>query len=114
MATAASGRPWPRIHGPCHEINGKTQKKNIRGGRTEIKRDQAIVKRYNRTLPKRLFGHQYAVEMLLPESQRYFERVARLSALVSALSGEVTRLTGKKTRCGHQRKGRLFQTLYSL
>ena len=27
MATAASGRPWPRIHGPCHERNGKTQKK---------------------------------------------------------------------------------------
>ena len=73
-----------------------THKKNIRSGRTEIHRDQAIVKRYNRTLAKRLFGHQYAVEMRLPESQRYSEWVARLPALVSALSGEVTRLTGKK------------------
>ena len=54
------------------------------------------MKGYNRTLPKRLFGHQYAVETLFPESQRYSEWVARLSALVSALSGEVTRLTGKK------------------
>ena len=69
MATAASGRPWSRSHWPCHERNGKTQKKkkNIRGGRTKIHLDQAVVKRYNRTLAMRL-GHQYAVEMLLPES----------------------------------------------
>ena len=72
------------------------EKKNIRSGRTEIHQDQAIVKRYNRTLAKRLFGHQCAVEMRLPESQRYSEWVARLPALISALSGEVTRLTGKK------------------
>ena len=95
IATAASGRPWPRIYGPCHERNGKTQKKHSRG-RTEIHRDQAIVKRYNCTLAKRLLGHQYAVEMLLPEGQRYSEWVARLTALASALSGEVTRVTGKK------------------
>ena len=45
----------------------KKKKKNIRGGRTKIHLDQAVVKRYNRTLAMRL-GHQYAVEMLLPES----------------------------------------------
>ena len=39
-------------------------------GRTEIHRDQAIDERFNRTLAERLFGHQYAVEMLLPEGQR--------------------------------------------
>ena len=54
------------------------------------------MKRYNCTLAKRLLGHQYAVEMLLPESQRYSEWVARLPALASALSGEVARVTGKK------------------
>ena len=62
----------------------------------EIHRDQGIVKRYNRILAKRLFGHQYAVEMRLPQSHRYSEWVVWLPASVSALSGEVTRLTGKK------------------
>ena len=71
-------------------------KTNIRRGRMEIHRDQAIVKRYNRILAKRLFGHQYAVEMRLPQSHRYSEWVVWLPASVSALSGEVTRLTGKK------------------
>ena len=71
-------------------------KTNIRRGRTKIHRDQAMVKRYNRTLAKRLFGHQYGVEMQPPESQRYSEWVVRLPVLVSPLSGEVTRLTGKK------------------
>ena len=71
-------------------------KTNIRRGRTRIHRDQAMVKRYNRTLAKRLFGHQYGVEMQPPESQRYSEWVVRLPVLVSALSGEVTCLTGKK------------------
>ena len=41
----------------------------IRRGRAETHRDQAIVERFNRTLAERLFGHQYAVEMLLPEGQ---------------------------------------------
>ena len=36
---------------------------------TEIHRDQAIVQRFNSTLAERLFGHQYAVEMLLPEGR---------------------------------------------
>ena len=42
----------------------------IRRGRVDIHRDQAIVERFNRTLAERSFGHQYAVEMLLPEGQR--------------------------------------------
>ena len=45
----------------------------IRRGRTEIHRDQAIVERFNSTLAQRLFGHQYAVEMLLPEGKRSTE-----------------------------------------
>ena len=69
-------------------------KTNIRRGRTETHRDQAIVKRYNRILAKCLLGHQYAVEMRPPESQRYSEWVVRLPLLISALSGEVNRLTG--------------------
>jgi len=48
----------------------KSHKTYIRRRRTEIHRDQAIVERFNGTLAERLFGHQYAVEMLLPEGQR--------------------------------------------
>jgi len=48
----------------------ESHKTYIRRGRTEIHRDQAIVERFNRTLAERLFGHQYAVEMLLPEGHR--------------------------------------------
>ena len=68
----------------------------IRRGRTEIHRDQGIVERFNRTLAERLFGHQYAVEMLLPEGKRSTEWVKRLPDVVNALNNEVTRLTGKK------------------
>ena len=68
----------------------------IRRGRTEIHRDQAIVERFNRTLAERLFGHQYAVEMLLPEGTRSTEWVKRLPDVVSALNNEVTSLIGKK------------------
>ena len=66
----------------------------IRRGRTEIHRDQAIVKRFNRTLAERLFGHQYAVEML--HAGRSTVWVKRLPDVVNALNNEVTRLTGKK------------------
>ena len=66
----------------------------IRRGRTEIHRDQAIVERFNRTLAERLFGHQYAVEML--HAGRSTEWVKRLPDVVNALNNEVTRLTGKK------------------
>ena len=74
----------------------ENHKKYIRRGRTEIHRDQAIVERFNRTLAERLFGHQYAVEMLLPEGQRSTAWVKRLPDVVSALNNEVTSLTGKK------------------
>ena len=57
---------------------------------------EAIVERFNRTLAERLFGHQYGVEMRLPENKRSTEWVARLPATISALNKEVTRLTGQK------------------
>ena len=68
----------------------------IRRRRVDIYRDQAIVKRFNRTLAERLFGHQYAVEMRLPEGQRSTAWVKRLPEVVSALNNEVTSLIGKK------------------
>ena len=77
----------------------------IRRGRTEIHRDQAIVERFNRTLAERLFGHQYAVEMLLPEGKQSTEWVKRLPDVVSALNNEVTSLIGKKkNRCCNKEK----------
>ena len=69
-------------------------KTNIRRRRTEIHLDLAIVERLNRA--ERLSRQQCAVEMGLPEGQRSSERVVRLPAVVSALNGEVTRLTGRK------------------
>jgi len=53
------------------------------------------VERFNRTLAERLFGHQYAVEMLLPSGQRSTAWIKRLPDVVAALNGEVTRLIGK-------------------
>ena len=60
---------WPQMLqvDPAREFMGAVTKEiekhktYIRRGRTEIHRDQAIVKRFNRTLAERLFGHQYAV-----------------------------------------------------
>ena len=72
--------------------NNKTA---IRGGRTEMHRDQAIVERFNRTLAERLFGYQYAVEMNIKQTnnnKRSTEWVKRLPEVVSALNNEVTRL----------------------
>ena len=74
----------------------ENHKTYIRRGGTEIHRDQAIVERFNRTLAERLFGHQYAVQMLLLEGQRSTARVKRLPDVVSALNNEVTHLTGKR------------------
>ena len=68
----------------------------IRRRRVDIHRDQVIVERFNRTLAKCLFGHQYAMEMRLPEGQRSTAWVKRLPEVVSALNNEVTRLIGKK------------------
>jgi len=64
-------------------------------GRVDVHHDQAIVERFNRTLAEHLFGHQYAVEMLLPEGQRSTAWVKRLPEVVLALN-EVTSLIGKK------------------
>ena len=95
---------WPQMLqvDPGREFMGAVTKEMekdktyIRRGRTEIHRDQAIVERFNRTLAESLFGHQYAVEMLLPEGRRSTEWVKRFPDVVSALNNEVTRLTGKK------------------
>ena len=78
----------------------------VRRGRVDIHRDQAIVERFNRTPAECLFGHQYGVEMRLPEGQRSTEWVARLPAVVSALNNELTRLTGKEP--AKQSKKKLF------
>ena len=95
---------WPEILqvDPGREFMGAVTKEMekhkayIRRGRAEIHRDQAIVERFNHTLAERLFRHQYAVEMRLPEGQRSTAWVKRLPEVVSALNNEVTRLTGKR------------------
>ena len=95
---------WPQMLqvDPGREFMGGVTKEMdkhktfIRRGRTEIHRDQAIVERFDRTLAERLFGHQYAVEMLLPEGKQSTEWVTRLPDVVNALNNEVTSLIGKK------------------
>jgi len=79
----------------CATKEMDSHKTYIYRGRAEIHRDQAIVERFNRTLAERLFGHQYAVEMLLPEGKRSTAWVKRLPDVVKALNNEVTSLTGK-------------------
>jgi len=88
-------------------------KTNIRRGRTEIDRDQAIVERFNRTLAERLFGHQYAVEMRIPEGQRSSAWLKRLPEVVSALNNGVTRLIWKNL-LKRSKKQRLLQNLLAL
>ena len=95
---------WPNMLqvDPGREFMGAVTKEMekhktyIGRGRTEIHRDQGIVERFNRTLAERLFVHQYAVEMLLPEGKRSTEWVKRLPDVVAALNNEVTSLIGKK------------------
>ena len=95
---------WPKLLqvDPGREfmgaVNQLLSKHNVevRRGRVDMHRDQAIVERFNRTLAERLFGHQYGVEMRLPDDKRSTEWVARLPAVISALNKEVTRLTGQK------------------
>ena len=95
---------WPQMLqvDPGREFMGSVSKEMeshktyIRCGRTEIHRDQAIIERFNRTLAERSFGHQYAVEMLLPEGQRSTAWVKRVLDVVRALNNEVTSLIGKK------------------
>ena len=82
---------------------------SVRRGRVDVHRDQGIVERFNRTLAERLFGHQYAQEMLFhaaqaPATAQSSEWVARLPAVVAALNGEVTRLIGKRPSEAIRRK----------
>ena len=95
---------WPELLqvDPGREFMGavtkemENHKTYIRRGRVDIHRDQAIVERFNRTLAERLFGHQYAVEMRMPEGQRSTAWVKRLPEVVAALNNEVTSLIGQK------------------
>ena len=91
---------WPKLLqvDPGCEFMGAVNQHNVevRRGRVDIHRDQAIVERFNRTLAERLFGHQDAVEMRLPEGQRSTAWVKQLPEVVTALNNEVTSLTGKK------------------
>ena len=95
---------WPQLLqvDPGREFMGavtkemENHKTYIRRGRVDIHRDQAIVERFNRTLAERLFGHQYAVEMRMPEGQRSTAWVKRLPEVVAALNNEVTSLIGQK------------------
>src|SRR6218665_1695686 len=71
----------------------------VRRGRVGSHREQGIVERFNRTLAERLFGAQYAQELLLAarkSSERSAEWGRALPEVVAAVNGEETRLLGKK------------------
>jgi len=100
---------WPRLLqvDPGREFMGAVNQLlakhnvSVRRGRVDTHRDQGIVERFNRTLAERLFGAQYAQELLLAargSSERSSEWVRALSDVVAALNDEVTRLTGKKPK----------------
>ena len=97
---------WPKLLqvDPGREFMGEVSRLlaghgvSIRRGRVEIHRDQGIVERWNRTLAERLFGHQYAQELLMNPGEQSREWVRRLPAVVAAMNGEVTRLTGKRPK----------------
>jgi hypothetical protein len=107
---------WPRLLqvDPGREFMGAVSQLlakhhvKVRRGRVDIHRDQAIVERFNRTLAERLFGHQYAQELLMMSrgttGARSREWVKRLPEVVVALNNEVTRLTGIKPVDGIKRK----------
>ena len=77
---------WPKLLqvDPGREfmdaVNQLLSKHNVevRRGPVDIHRDQTIVERFNRIPAERLFGHQYGVEMRLPDDKRSTEWVARL------------------------------------
>ena len=95
---------WPKLLqvDPGQEFMGAVSKVlakhgvSVGRGRVDIHRDQGIVERFNRTLAERLFGHQYAQEMSIPEGVTSTEWVKRLPAVVATQNGKVTRLTGEK------------------
>ena len=94
---------WPNLLqvDPGKEFRGVVEtlftkhKVKIRRGIVNNHKSQAIVERFNRTLAERLFGVQYAKEMLNPE-QRCTEWVRILPQVVAAINNEPTRLTGEK------------------
>lgn len=98
---------WPKVLqvDPGREFMGKVNELmkshnvDIRRGEKGLHRAQGIVERFNRTLAERLFGHQYAQEILLEargKNVRSREWVNRLPDVVKALNNEPTRLTGLK------------------
>ena len=97
---------WPKLLqvDPGREFMGSVSqllakhRVEVRRGRVDIHRDQGVVERFNRTLAERLFGHQQAQELLMNPGERSREWVKRLPAVIAALNGEVTRLTGKRPR----------------
>ena len=109
---------WPQMLqvDPSREFMGsvtkemESHKTYIRRGCTEIHRDQAIVERFNRTLSERLFGHQYAVEMFLPEGRRSTASVKRLPDVFRALNNAVTSLIGKKPAVAIKEKAVALKT----
>ena len=73
---------WPRLLqvDPGREFMGAVSQLlakhsvSVRRGRVDVHRDQGVVERFNRTLAERLFGHQYAQEMLLAQRAPSGER----------------------------------------
>ena len=101
------GLTWPKLLqvDPGREFMGAVNKLmdshnvEIRRGIKGLHRAQGIVERFNRTLAQRLFGHQYAQEILLEargKDVRSREWVARLPDVIKALNDEPTRLIGMK------------------
>ena len=97
---------WPKLLqvDPGREFMGafkpllKKHDVQVRRGEVGNHRQQGIVERFNRTLAERLFGAQYAQELLLAargSSERSAEWVRRLPEVVAALNNEPTRLLGK-------------------
>jgi len=101
---------WPKIMqvDPGREFMGAANQLlakhgvSVRRGRAGIHRDQGIVERFNRTLAERLFGHQQAQELasMRPDGsgERSREWVRRLPAVIAAINGEATRLTGTRPK----------------
>lgn len=98
---------WPRLlqvdsgtefMGDVSKLLAK-HKVEVRRGEPGNHKQQAIVERFNRTLAERIFGAQYAQELLLAargSSERSAEWVRQLQAVVTALNNAKTRLIGMK------------------
>ena len=91
----------------------ENHKTYIRRGRVDIHRDQAIVERFNRTLAERVFGHQYAVEMRLPEGQRSTAWVKRLPEVVAKPYRPETRRCHQRKKCFCKAIDTLFEACWA-